>query len=241
MFSILMRFRGALLIWIPSLPQGMEIRSMNDRMVRQSNPGLGQIVSVEADLTWSPDKLSGFFALLSRGFPVKARLPASLRSTLTQLGISPEFISDRIQAVFLDGIPTVDLDSQMVRPGSTVALSTAITEQYMAFTFITGRDYCEGQQAERTASRPVEDGNEHTLTLKLFNVLSRVLGPHFLEIGIPVRAEDLKDYLQSRPDQFWSGFKKGAIDGHEVDMEYLRGLSWLEDSGPVLLKVGTQA
>src|SRR5512136_2874718 len=72
-------------------------------------------------------QLPGFYQILQAGFMVKALVGCSTKSFLTQqLGISPEYIAERIQSIFLEGRPVDDLDSAMIHDGSHLSLSAAM-------------------------------------------------------------------------------------------------------------------
>jgi hypothetical protein len=54
--------------------------------------------------------------------------------------------------------------------------------------------------------------------VKLFNLTIRELGPMFLERGIWIDAEDLKDFFKSQSHDFWVGCAEATVDDRNVDM-----------------------
>src|SRR3989304_1732354 len=72
-------------------------------------------------------RTSEFFQLLQRGFMLKAQVGCSIKRFLCeQVGLSPEYIAEKIQTVFLDGRPVDDLDSAIIKDGARLALSAAM-------------------------------------------------------------------------------------------------------------------
>jgi hypothetical protein len=68
-----------------------------------------------------------FFQLLQQGFAVKVQAGCSVKTLLCeQLGLSPEYLEERIQTIFLDGRPVDDVNSAIIEDGSTLALSAAM-------------------------------------------------------------------------------------------------------------------
>jgi len=71
--------------------------------------------------------MPSFFQLMQRGFMVKIRVGCSIKSLLcNQLGLSQEYLEERIQTILLDGRPVDDVESAIVKQESTLALSAAL-------------------------------------------------------------------------------------------------------------------
>jgi len=97
-------------------------------------------LTVRLSLTLEPDKIHGFFPLLRQGFMVRARVGCSIKTMLCeQFGVSPEYMEDRIKTIFLDGKTVDDVDSAIIKDGSTLALSAAMPGLVGAtLTFLIG-------------------------------------------------------------------------------------------------------
>jgi hypothetical protein len=54
------------------------------------------------------------------------------------------------------------------------------------------------------------------VTIKLFNLIARELGPGFLARGIVVDSGDLKDFLERQGRWLWAEGDTAAIDGCET-------------------------
>ncbi len=195
--------------------------------------------SVEFDLTLStPSGLIPFYPLLQRGFQVRTRLGCSIQAVLTEdLGLQPDYIENRIQTVFLDGHPVDDVTQTAVTEGAVLALSAAMPGLVGATMRRSGvlagfRDTITYRASDACAS-----DDEGVVTIKLFNLLVRELGPRFLERGIWVESGVLVDLLTSQRDTLERDCRRVRRDGKAVGMK-----AWVEtvstmEKGPVRLTV----
>lgn len=169
---------------------------------------------------------------------MKTEVGCSLRELLAErFGISMEYIENRIQTVFLDGKPVDDMDAAAVRDGAVLALSSAMPG-------LLGAIMRKGGYYSRLRSpvSHVENGDaprrtDGQVVVKLFNLTSPELGPLFLERGIRVDAEDLRDLFRSRPHDLEEGCVEAAVDGRQVDPAMLP--SWDFTALQVYLEIRT--
>jgi hypothetical protein len=152
-----------------------------------------------------------------------------------QLGLRLEYVEERIKTLLLDGKPVDDINSAILRHGSTLALSAAMPG--LAGAVLRRGGYYASMRStishrEETESERPQDG---TVSLKLFNILLREIGPTFLQKGIWIQGKDLQDFMNKQPDDFWAGCKKASLNGKEVDVKQLLGLSWMDSQ--VLLRL----
>lgn len=176
-------------------------------------------------MTVKPGFVPFFFPLLQKGFVMKTEVGCSLRELLAErFGISGEYIEKRIQTVFLDGKPVDDMDAAVVRDGAVLALSSAMPG-------LLGAIMRKGGYYSRMRSPigPGANGDsplraDGQVVVKLFNLTVRELGPLFLERGIRVGAEDLKNLFRSRPQDLADGCVEAAADGRQVDPAQLPAL-----------------
>lgn len=195
--------------------------------------------SKELCLYLEENLISSFFRLLQQGFGVKFQTGCSVKSFLCEaLGLDPEYVEHRIKTLFLDGKPVDDVNSAMIRDGSTLALSAALPG-------LAGRVLRKGgrfasmrstiSHQEKVAPPCLQDG---MVSLKLFNILLEEIGPPFLKKGVWVHGKDLQDFMKKQPDDFWAGCKKASLDGKEVDVKQLSGVKWTDSE--VLLQLRTE-
>jgi len=179
------------------------------------------------ELTLQSGLVSQFFPLLQRGVALKVQVGLSLRDFLREeLRLSEEYIERRIQTVFLDGRPVDDLEGGAVADGASLALSAALPGLLGATLrrggfYATLRSQITSRQNEE--SQAVQEGQ---VTLKLFNLIVRELGPSLLERGIGIGAQETEDFFRERPDDFWAGCRLALVDGRAVEPVRLLDRSW---------------
>ena len=184
------------------------------------------------------DKIGRFLPLLQGGFMVKAQVGCSIKMMLCrQFGLSPEYVEERIQTIFLDGKAVDDIDSAIIKDGSTLALSAAMPGLAGATLRRGGPLASFRSQATHREGKKAISRREGLVVLKLFNLLVEELGPLFLGQGIFVRREDLRGFLTSLPGEFWTGCKAATLDGRNVGLGDLREMKWLKDCDFVMLQV----
>lgn len=192
--------------------------------------------TVSLRLTLEADKIQGFFPILQHGFMVKVQVGCSIKTMLCkQFGLSPEYVEDRIKTIFLDGKTVDDIDSAVIKDGSTLALSAAMPGLVGAILrrgshLASLRSQIAHREGEKAFSR-----REGMVVLKLFNLLMDELGPILLEKGIFVRREYLEGVFRNLPEDFWAGCKAAQVDGQEVGLDHL--LKCLGEYDLVMLRV----
>jgi hypothetical protein len=173
-------------------------------------------------------QLPGFYQILQAGFMVKALVGCSTKNFLTQqLGISPEYITERIQSIFLEGRPVDDLDSAMIHDGSHLSLSAAMPGLVGA-TLRRGGVYGALRSSitynESDSHCEIVEGCVH---LKFFNLLMRELGPDLLKKGIYLKSSEMADFLSDQPLEFWQGCKEILLNEKPVRRDLLEKENWL--------------
>ncbi len=174
--------------------------------------------SMEVCLSWASDKLKGFQLLLQQGFVITTTVGSSIRTVLCdQLGVSHDYLDNRINTIFLDGKPVDDVDKALVANGSTLALSASMPGLVGAAMRKGGLiARFRGAITHVDDGTPVE-GGQGAITLKLYNLVVDELGPTFLQSGIVLKDKDMQDFLANRSANFWSGCRKAKVNGKEVD------------------------
>ena len=192
----------------------------------------------EVRLTVRARQVPSFFPLLQRGFTQKIQAGCSVRSLLSgQFGLSPEYIENRIQTLFLDGKPIDDIDQATVRDGSSLALSSAMPG-VLGATLRRGGYYSRMRsQITHVESAAPPRWTDGRIVVKLFNLTIRELGPLFLARGIWVDAESLKDFFRSRPNDWWDGCVEAEVDGRNIGITEMPNRDFA--GSPVHLRVRT--
>lgn len=205
---------------------------------RRMHSNLKNYQTVSLDLVLEAENVKHFFPLLQRGFMFKARVDCSIKAILCeQVGLNPEYVEDRVKTIFLDGKTVDDMDSAVVKDGSTLALSAAMPGLVGAILRRGGHLALLRSQATYREENKPSSPREGLVVLKLFNLIVEELGPLFLKAGIFVRGGDLKGFFLSLPEEFWVGCKTAKLDGQEVGCDHLREMTWLETCDRVMMRV----
>jgi hypothetical protein len=174
-------------------------------------------------ITVPADRLASFFPLLQKGFAFGVLAGRPIRTFLRDgLGLTDEYIETRIQTVFLDGKPVDDIDTALLRDGATLALAPAMPG-LMGAMLRRGGYYAPMRSGITHRGDAVPHGIvEGSITVKLFGMALRELGPQLLMRGVGVDAGDLAKVVSGLPEDCREG---------------LDGLETLAEQGRVLLRV----
>jgi hypothetical protein len=178
-------------------------------------------------LTVKPDRISLFSSLLGQGFTLKIRTGISIRDLLCrQIGVSDDYLDQRIQTIFLNGKVVDNIDTAVIRQGSTLALSAAMPGLAGA-VLRRGGAYAAMRSQISHKNNIVDDSAENgTVMLKLFNLVALELGPLFLNQGIWIDGKNLENFFQRVPDFFWDGCLTAEIDGTSQDVRKISLMEW---------------
>ena len=189
-------------------------------------------------LTVEAGLILAFSQLLQNGFWLKGNVGCSVKSFLCeQFGLLPEYLETRIQTIFLDGDAVDDVEIATVEDGATLSLSAAMPGLAGAVLrkggyYAAMRDQisCKGEKT----SASMQSGK---VLVKLFNMPLQELGPIFLEHGIWVKGDRLKDVLTTRADKFRTGCKATLVDGRQFEFKQFLKMDW--GTGDICLQVKT--
>ena len=164
--------------------------------MNSNNPTTTVRLLVETDLI-----AACFTPLLTKGIRLMACLECSLKELLCdQLGLAEDYLENRVQTVFLDGHPVDDVGRATVGEGATVALSAAMPG-------LAGAVLRKGGTlaALRKDITYRSDSTEHeicdgSVTVKLFNMTTREIGPLFLKRGVWLKGTELMEVLDRCAD-----------------------------------------
>ncbi len=151
-------------------------------------------------ITVPADRVQCFFPLLQKGFVLGVPVGGPVRALLRDgFSLTDEYIEARLQTVFLDGRPVDDIDRAFIRDGATLALAPAMPG-LMGAMLRRGGFYApmrsEITHRDDAAPRGIGEGR---ITVKLFGMALRELGPKLLERGIEVDAGDLARVVRELP------------------------------------------
>ena len=144
-----------------------------------------------------------FFQLLGSGFIVDIATNCSIKVLLCeQLGINEEYLEERIQTLFLNAKVVDDVNTCIVNAGSTLALSGALPGLAGA-TLRRGGFYASlrSQISHDKIASPSPLQGTGKITLKLFNLVVKELGPVFLQKGILIKGQKLQEFIARQLEQ----------------------------------------
>ena len=166
--------------------------------------------------------LSRFTRLFSKGVTVTGRTGCSLRDFVCdQLGVPQQYLEERIQTIFLNGKAIDDYETALVNDGASLALSAAMPGLVGA-VFRRGGYYA----GLRNTVTHQNDGStactlDGSVTVKLFNLTVKELGPLMLANGVTVESRDLLEILQQFAEDFRTGCRQALVNDRPVPMDTL--------------------
>jgi len=172
---------------------------------------------MEIALTMSEDAGSRFLPMLGEGIFFKGPSGQTVESFLVETaGIPLAYLKERVQTVFLDGRALDDFSTARVTDGATLALSAAMPGLAGAVLRRGGFYAPMRRQISHDAQTPTAAEGAVLVTLKLFNMIARELGPAFLQEGVLVPGARLGDFIQRQGRWAWKGCLSADADGCPV-------------------------
>lgn len=162
------------------------------------------------------EALQALTPLAREGLGVDIAAGRSLRQTLTEdLGLAAECVEQRIQTVFLDGSPVDNIDTDHARPGSALALASALPGVAGICMQRQSRIgvYREGITHQGGPDVPATD-RRLRITLKLFNNVAVECLAQVLAHGVEVRSGRLAELLEANPEALADASLR--LDGQEL-------------------------
>ncbi|MDJ0784963.1 MAG: hypothetical protein QNJ22_23555 [Desulfosarcinaceae bacterium] len=169
-------------------------------------------------LTIRTATLQGFLHLLEGGVRLDVNLGGTLADLLCdQIGIPRDYLDGRIQTLFLNAKAVDNVDTAQVTDGAVIALSAAMPG-------LVGATLRKGGAFSGLRAAISEDGADAcagvacgSITLKLFNLVARELGPDLLERGISLPGSRLYEFLESEaPDDLQIRMGSQTLDPAEA-------------------------
>lgn len=170
----------------------------------------------------TPDVLARFIRLLSQGFLVDARADCSINDLLGQdLGVDEEYIDRRIQTIFLNGRAVDDIKSARISPESSLALSAAMPGMVGSTFRKAGVFAGMRSQISHDSGTSVDHDGKIKVTIKLFNLVAKELGPGFFQQGVRLKGKPLQDFISENFDFLKQGFTSVELDDQSIEPSQL--------------------
>jgi len=187
-------------------------------------------------LCLAPTLISNFLKLLEGGFTLKIKTGVSIRELLCRhLGIPEDYFNNRIQTIFLDGMPVDNVDAAWVENNSRLALSAAMPGLVGA-TFRKGGLYASLRSTiSYSKTRNSGVGGEGKITLKLFNMVARELGPEFLKKGVIIDGKTFQNFVSDNLEDLKTACSSIHLNDTKISATRLKELKWADRE--VLLQI----
>jgi hypothetical protein len=187
---------------------------------------LNNTPNINLSLTLEKTLIPIFYHLLSKGFVIQTQLGCTIKELLcVQLGIRDDYLEERIQTIFLDNKTVDDVNSAVIREGSILALSAAMPG-VLGATLRKGGWYAPMRRQISHRDITSDTNKKGEVTIKLFNLIVRELGPLILEQGIWINGEDFYDIVARNENVLMAGCKKAVEDDNQIDPEKLMDVEW---------------
>ena len=188
---------------------------------------MNHIPSINLSLILEKNLIPLFYQLLSKGFIIYAQTGCTVKELLCgQLGIKDDYLEERIQTIFLDNKTVDDTDSSVIGKGSVLSLSAAMPG-LLGATLRKGGWYAPMRSQISHDNSIIPGTNKKgEVTIKLFNLIVRELGPLFLDQGVQVKGQDFIDIVAQNENVFIAGCKQALKNGKDIVPEKLMEVEW---------------
>jgi hypothetical protein len=171
-----------------------------------------------------------FYPLLQTGIDIPIENSISVQAILSEIcGLTDAVIKNRIQTLFLNGNPVDDFSTAMVNPGDTLALSAAMPGLVGATMRSAGKLACFRSNISHRDQPGLENRHTGTVSLKLFNLLLKELGPGFLSRGVLIPAVKIGAFLDGFSLEDRQACDNVTLNGKAVDIADLAKTDWQEE------------
>lgn len=173
--------------------------------------------------------ISSFLKLIEQGFKLKVKTGLTIRELLCgQFGVSGEYFDNRIQTIFLNGKAVDNVDAAGIEDNSRLALSAAMPGLVGA-TFRKGGRYAplRGTISYSKEKKSIVRG-EGKITLKLFNMIARELGPVFLRKGVIIDGNAFQNFVSDNLEDLKAACSSIHLNNAKISVTRLKELKWAD-------------
>ncbi len=142
------------------------------------------------------------------------------------MGIDEDYLSERIQTIFLNARVVDDVNSAIVTEGSVLALSGAMPGLVGAMLRSGGYYAAMRSQISHEKNKPTSRLKKGKITLKLWNLVVKELGPTFLQNGILLEGEALQEFIERQLDDLKIKCLAVELNDKPVEIDSFRKVDW---------------
>lgn len=165
-----------------------------------------------------------FTTLLQSGIYLEGKQGETIGGLLTALpGFTEEYVNQRVQTIFLNGLPADDLQQRLFGTEAVIALSAAMPGLAGAIFRKDGVHASLRTETAPNLSQTNQVAQPMTIRLKLFNMITMERGARILGDGCVIMASALGKFLARRPPLL-STIKTITINGRATDPHTLTSL-----------------
>lgn len=179
-----------------------------------------------------------FHPLLQAGFTVEAQVGIPMQQLLQEVfRVDLDYLENRLQTMFLNGRPVDAPKETVVENDAVIALSAALPGLVGATMRRSGRYAALRDSISAVTTRHSSAACPGRITVKLFNVTAKELGPHFLQRGILLKGPDLHQFLHGIAPSFWKECTAAFFNENDFLMQRDKLLQKLKNTAIVALVV----
>lgn len=158
-----------------------------------------ETIDIEIEVTESG--LALFLPLLEKGLTLPVQTGCSIRDFFCKhLGLPENYLDQRIQTLFLNAKPVDNVDTALIRDGSTLALSAAMPGILGATMRKAGRYAAFRETISQPDGRSGQPPLDGRVRVKLFNMVVREIGGLLLQKGGRIEGSNLWDIARRHED-----------------------------------------
>lgn len=188
-------------------------------------------------LHFQKNLIAAFSPLLQQGFFIEITA-GNIQDRLCQIcDMDPEKLRELIQTVFLNGKPVDDMEKVSIQNGDCLALSAAMPGLVGA-TMRSGGVLAGFRRTISHRPQQIRNNTQNgVLTIKLFNLLIKEIGPRFLRQGILVELEDFRNLMLSLSEAAWNVCETAVLNDRSLRPDTLANMAWPQGRGYMHLRV----
>ncbi len=182
---------------------------------------------IKLSLEISGELLPRFLFLLQQGFVVTVETGCSIKDLLCQqMGIDENYLRDRIQTLFLNGMPVDDFEKAFIQGDATLALSGAMPGLVGAVLRSGGILAAMRNTISYSGGQTPGQQHQARVKIKLFNLILKELGPLFLANGVLIPSEKFQDFISRNLADLKTACSSVQLDDRHIKAAELESVTW---------------
>ncbi|MEN8199654.1 MAG: hypothetical protein ABFR63_06225 [Thermodesulfobacteriota bacterium] len=178
--------------------------------------------AVSVSLLVDRQALPQFTTLLQAGIHLNANQGETIGGLLAALpGFEEEYVRQRVQTIFLNGLPADDLGQQLRGSEAVIAITTAMPGLAGAIFRKGGAHAALRTTGNKKEAGSTVPGEDIAVRLKLFTLLAKERGEAILAAGCCIKAAGFEKFMTYRAP-LMAAIKEIKLDDRPVDIGALQ-------------------